>query len=116
MILYNGQSGSLGRYFSGALEARQLQGVALRSRLEDRAGLRTELLQTRLPPGETVILVQMAARVSVALCQKDPDAAHKTNVTDTMAIVSDFLDWAHLAKLKPRVVYVSTGHVYAAAN
>jgi GDP-4-dehydro-6-deoxy-D-mannose reductase len=112
MILYNGQTGSLGRYFAAAAP----NAVALRARLEDRAALRAELMQINVPPNESVSLVQMAALVSVPRCEQNPDAAHKTNVLDTIATVSDFIDWAQLKDVRAGVVYVSTGHVYARSH
>ena len=109
MILYNGQSGSLGQYFGAALAERGLPATALRARLEDRASLRQEL--RRLLEGvERVTLVPMAALVSVPACERDRVLAERTNVTDLVATVGDFLD---AAGERGSVLYVSTGHVYA---
>jgi nucleoside-diphosphate-sugar epimerase len=116
LILYNGQTGSLGRYFADAVPANSDKLVALKARLEDRAALRAELMQLQVSRGEEVSLVQMAARVSVPACEADPEGTHKTNVMDTMATVSDFLDWAKLKGVEARVLFVSTGHVYAASS
>jgi nucleoside-diphosphate-sugar epimerase len=116
MIFYNGATGSMGRYVPGALAACGAEGQALAARLEDRAGLGRELeaLAARVGKGSSACLVQMAAMVSVPACEGDPAAARKTNVTDTVATVSEFVRWARERGASPRVVYVSSGHVYAA--
>jgi nucleoside-diphosphate-sugar epimerase len=115
MIFYNGGTGSLGRYFAGGMTACGAQGQELRSRLEDRQGFSRELESHShaVGGGERVWLVQMAARVSVPACERDPEGARKTNVTDTMATVADFVRWAVARRASPGVVYVSSGHVYA---
>jgi GDP-4-dehydro-6-deoxy-D-mannose reductase len=115
MIFYNGSTGSLGFYFAGALERQGLRGFALRSRLGDAEGTLRELRHAgaTAEEGDTA-LVQMAARVSVPECERDPEAAFRTNVEQTAATAGVFLDWAASRGLRPRVVYVSTGHVYAA--
>lgn len=110
VILYNGASGSLGRYLEPALARRQLHGYALAARLEDRAGCRRELAS--LEPDTDPVLLQLAARVSVPACEADPKGALKTNVTDTVDTVRDFVRWAQARSLRPRVLYVSSGHVY----
>lgn len=112
MILYNGASGGLGRYVGPALRGRG--AVALRARLEDREGLRRELAQ--LPSlGGGVVLLQLAARVSVPACEADPEGTHLTNVVHVHDTVLDVVEWAGSRGLHPRVVYVSSGHVYAAS-
>jgi GDP-4-dehydro-6-deoxy-D-mannose reductase len=116
MILFNGVSGGLGRYFAAAASALGLDAFALKARLEDRDSTREELrraLATR-PSDRPVTLVHMAAIVSVPACEKDPSAAEQTNVTDTVALVRDFLDALRVAGREARVLYVSSGHVYAA--
>ena len=112
MIVFNGVSGSLGRFFSGAAQRRGLAPHALRARLEDRAGLRSELAQ--LPSiGEAATLVQMAARVSVPACEADPEGTQRCNVIDCRDTVLDFAAWAKARGATARVIYVSSGHVYA---
>ncbi len=110
VILYNGASGSLGRYLEPALARRQLRGYAIGARLEDRAGCRQELAS--LEPDTDPVLLQLAARVSVPACEADPKGALKTNVTDTVDTVRDFVRWAEGLSLRPRVLYVSSGHIY----
>jgi GDP-4-dehydro-6-deoxy-D-mannose reductase len=112
MILFNGATGSLGRFFSGTAGQRGLSVQALRSRLEDRAGLRRELAELPSPQG-IATLVQMAARVSVPSCEADPEGALRTNVLDCTDTVLDFAAWANERGAVARVVYVSSGHVYA---
>jgi len=117
MILYNGSGGSLGRYFLPAATALGHAALATTARLEDRDGVTREFKNTMAgqPPGSTCTLVQMAALVSVPACERDPALAAKTNITDTVATVDDFVKNALSRGLAPRIVYVSTGHVYGAA-
>ena len=121
MILFNGASGSLGQYFAGALADAARSGHALRARLEDRSGLGSELAalaRLGLPGGPAAVraiwFVQMAAKVSVPECERDPQAARRTNVTDPAATALDFVRWARAQGAEPHVVLVSSGHVYAA--
>jgi nucleoside-diphosphate-sugar epimerase len=116
MIAYNGSSGSLGAYFGPALAARNQQGFALGARLADRAALMAELeaLSPRPAAGARLLFVHMAAKVSVPGCEREPELAHQTNVADSVATVRAVCDWAQGKQLQPAVVYVSTGHVYAA--
>lgn len=111
MILYNGASGGLGRYLAGPLSRSGEASVALTSRLEDQTGLAAEL--SRLDPGGAVTFIHLAARVSVPACEADPSGAHDTNVTLARATVARILDWASRRGASVRVVYVSSGHVYA---
>ena len=111
MILYNGASGSLGRYMAPALGGRDVQGHALSARLEDRSGLADEL--RGLEPRTDPVFVQMAARVSVPACEADPEGTYRINVADTVETVRDVVTWAHELGREAHVVYVSTGHVYA---
>jgi nucleoside-diphosphate-sugar epimerase len=111
MIVYNGRTGGLGRHFEKSLAEAGLRGIAQLSRLEDQMGFRTELDRLTLKD-KHVTLVQMAALVSVPECEKKPEHALKTNVTDALLNVSTFYTWAKEKKVLPRVFYVSTGHVY----
>ncbi len=118
MILYNGQTGGLGRYFDAAARDAKLAVRPLHSRLEDRRGLSDELLyaiEPQLRSEEAVTLVLMAAQVSVPLCENDPVAAYQTNVVDTLATARDVVEWAKKKRRDVKIVYVSTGHVYAAS-
>jgi len=118
VILYNGQTGGLGRYFTAAARDANLVALPLRSRLEDRRGLFDELsyvFEPQLRSEESVTFVQMAAQVSVPLCENDPVATYQTNVVDTLATVRDFVEWAHKRRREAKIIYVSTGHVYAAS-
>jgi nucleoside-diphosphate-sugar epimerase len=117
-VLYNGSSGSLGRYFAASLVNLGIEGRALHSRLEDRNAFQRELefLQATVQPKTRVFLVQMAALVSVRACEEDPSQAFKTNVTDTIETVRTFIQCARRLRATPVVVYVSTGHVYKAPS
>jgi GDP-4-dehydro-6-deoxy-D-mannose reductase len=116
MIVYNGASGGLGSYLAPALRDRSLSGAPLRSRLEDRAGLRRELAELSVPDqARDALLLQLAARVSVPACETDPEGARLTNVTHVLETVLEFATWAQSRGLRPRVLYVSSGHVYAAS-
>ena len=112
MIFYNGSTGSLGFHFAGALTRSALAGAAIHARLGDGDGTRSEL-EAAFAGSGPVALVQMAAKVSVPECERDAAAAQRTNVEETTATVRAFLDWAASRQLEARVVYVSTGHVYA---
>ncbi|MCI0421779.1 MAG: NAD(P)-dependent oxidoreductase [Acidobacteria bacterium] len=113
-IFYNGSTGSLGQYLGAALIKFGIQGQALHSRLEDAAALTHELSLSEpgISANAPVILLQMAALVSVTACEENPDQAFKTNVTDTLETVKIFVHWARQSNATPIVVYVSTGHVY----
>jgi nucleoside-diphosphate-sugar epimerase len=93
------------------LENRRIPFTPIAARLEDTGALTAEL--DRLPNTATLILVQLAAKVSVAECEADPEAARHVNVDATVATFEAFADWCHAAGVSPRLVYVSTGHVYA---
>jgi nucleoside-diphosphate-sugar epimerase len=122
IVVYNGQTGSLGAYRAAAVQARAADGVralALRSRLEERAKLREELDALAADTaggaraGERVLLVQLAARVSVPACERDPDGAFRTNVTDTAATVEEICRWADARQVNLTILYISSGHVFA---
>jgi len=112
MILYNGSSGGLRRYFASALKGAAVEGIPLQARLEDRTRLQQEL--KALEPSGSVTLVQMAARVPVAACEVDPEGTWQTNVRDTRETVARVVAWAQARGLPTSVLYVSSGHVYAA--
>jgi nucleoside-diphosphate-sugar epimerase len=111
MIIYNGQTGGLGRHFEKALRTLHLPFMQQTSRLENQKGFKDELSELVVRENH-VTLVQMAALVSVPVCEKDPEHAERVNVTDTMATIKTFTEWAVGHRLTPRVFYVSTGHVY----
>jgi nucleoside-diphosphate-sugar epimerase len=116
MIIYNGQTGSLGAYVARPATDRDGEPPhALQSRLEARADLADELrsLEPRARASTRVALVQMAAKVSVPACEGDPDGARRTNVEDTVATVDQVCRWAANIGVEIGVVYVSSGHVYA---
>ena len=112
LILYNGASGGLGRYLAGPLRDAGVRAHTLTARLEDQAGMRAEL--SRLEPSPTVTFIHLAARVSVPACEADPQGAYVTNVTLAHATVATVLDWGARHHVSVRVIYVSSGHVYAA--
>lgn len=111
MILYNGASGGLGQYLAGSLAGPEQLAHALTSRLEDQSGLAAELSQLR--PRGAVTFIHLAARVSVPACEADPSGAFNINVRLARATVSTVLDWATASGASVRVIYVSSGHVYA---
>ncbi|MBS1963124.1 MAG: NAD(P)-dependent oxidoreductase [Bdellovibrionales bacterium] len=110
MIFYNGTTGSLGRYFANAARNLSTSAVALRSRLEDRAGLRSEI---ETVSGESAILILLAAKVSVPWCESHPEEARRTNVEDTVEFVRVFVEVCRAKGVAPEVVYVSSAHLYA---
>ena len=112
MILYNGASGGLGRYLAEPLHRAGVPAHALAARLEDQQGLAAEL--SRLDPDSAVTLIHLAARVSVPACEADPSGAYNTNVTLARQAVATVVEWAHRCGAPARVLYVSSGHVYAA--
>lgn len=112
MIFYDGATGGLGQHFAAAVPG----AISLSSRLGDRGPLREELAQYGPSIDVDVTLVQMAAKVSVTSCEIDPMGARWTNVVSTAATVGEFVRWARGFGFRPRVVYVSTGHVYEASD
>ena len=114
MILYNGATGGLGRYLAPALGPSGETSHALVARLDDREGLITEL--SRLRSVEPLTFIHLAAMVSVPACEADPATAHRVNVTLARSTVSTILGWAQSAGIAIRIIYVSTGHVYATAT
>lgn len=112
MIIYNGASGGIGRYLGPCIADRGLEGRPLASRLEDQDALATELAELRAT-GE-VTFIHLAARVSVPACEADPVAAHRINVELAAETARRVFDWASGQSVSVRMVYVSSGHVYAA--
>jgi nucleoside-diphosphate-sugar epimerase len=112
LILYNGASGGLGRYLAGPLSGLEEPSHAISARLEDQSGLLAELSQ--LDPRGAVTFIHLAARVSIPACESDPLGAHTTNVVLARSTVETVLEWAHRRHATLRVIYVSSGHVYAA--
>ncbi len=114
-VFYNGATGSLGTYIEGSAKRLGIETYKIQSRLEDSPGLIKELTE-QMPnvyPGGYAVLLQLAAMVSVPGCEKDPKLAHQTNVTDTVSTVNTFISAAKKEKLVPKIIYVSTGHIYA---
>lgn len=112
MIIYNGATGGLGRYLANAADDQPI--AALTSRLDDLVGLRREL--SRLEPEATVTFVHLAAMVSVPACEESPELARRTNVEGALDAASAVLDWANERGVAARILFVSTGHVYAEAR
>jgi nucleoside-diphosphate-sugar epimerase len=112
MIFYNGQTGSLGRYLKDAApEAKPLEFRLDPSTSYDQHFQR--LLKNTT--STQVTLIPLAGMVSVPACQNNPEQAHLINVTETLRLIESFIDTAVLLNKNPRVIYVSTGHVYAEA-
>jgi nucleoside-diphosphate-sugar epimerase len=112
-VVFNGQTGGLGRYMAAELEKANIPYTALRSRLEDLDGLLAELNAIYLFPADQVTFISLAGLVTAETCEKEPVRAQKVNVTDTTATISQFLDWGEQNGLATRVIYIGTGHVYA---
>jgi UDP-glucose 4-epimerase len=112
VILYNGATGGIGRYFADPLTRFGQASHILAARLEDRPALQRELEHLDAP--DPVTFIHLAARVSVPACEADPIAAHEINVSLARSTVTTILDWASRKAEGVRVIYVSTGHVYAA--
>lgn len=114
IVIFNGSTGGLGRYMSGALRRAGLKSIILSSRLGDTTQLRNELSSIERIEGPVPItFCLLAAMVSVPACQNDPLEAKKTNVIDTCVTATEFLQWAAARKRRARIIYASTGHVYA---
>ncbi len=114
MIFTNGVTGSLGRYLLQYLENEQRTHEIIQTRLEN-ATLLTQELKLKSMPADvhTVALVHLAAMVPVVQCEENPELAHNTNVVWTTEYVRGFVKWAHAAGKNVKVLYVSSGHVYA---
>jgi nucleoside-diphosphate-sugar epimerase len=117
MILFNGATGSLGRYFLPAFERAGLKAYSLQARLEDVGALNAELdaLSSKDQDAD-ITFIPLAAKVSVPACEKDSNAAFQTNVIDLLATVRTVWGWARSRERRLRLLYVSTGHVYAKAD
>jgi nucleoside-diphosphate-sugar epimerase len=112
VILYNGATGGLGRYLAPAISRRGEPSHIIAARLADQAGLKREL--DAVPPHGPVTFIHLAARVSVPACEADPAAAREINVSLARSTTLTVIRWASLRDRALRVIYVSTGHVYAA--
>jgi nucleoside-diphosphate-sugar epimerase len=112
VILYNGATGGIGRYFADPLTRFGQASHILAARLEDRPALQRELEHLDAP--DPVTFIHLAARVSVPACEADPIAAHEINVSLARSTLVAIIDWASHRGVGLRVIYVSTGHVYAA--
>lgn len=111
LILYNAATGGLGRHMAGAATAAGLPSRAIAARLEDEEALATELESLGKPP--VVNFIHLAARVSVPICEADPIGTHEINVVSAARVLDRVANWASKLGVPLRVVYVSTGHVYA---
>jgi GDP-4-dehydro-6-deoxy-D-mannose reductase len=111
VILYNGATGGLGRYLTARIERARLPSHAITARLEDPTRLREELGSVR--PREAVTFIHLAAMVSVPACEADPIMARRVNVDLAQKSTGAIIDWARGGQVSLRVIYVSTGHVYA---
>jgi nucleoside-diphosphate-sugar epimerase len=110
MIFYNGATGGLGRYLGDAAEAARAESYALKSRLEDSAGMSSEFGAFH---GKSASFVMLGAKASVPWCDAHAEEAYRTNVTNTLESARVFIEACAFRKTKPRLVYVSTAHVYA---
>lgn len=115
MIFYNGATGGLGRYLGPLLAARGVDHRQLTTRIENSRTLHEELASEPLPEsGSVVALIHLAAVVSVPRCEADPDGARLVNADGALEYVRSFVGWCGGCGYLPTVVYVSSGHVYAA--
>lgn len=112
-VIFNGQTGGLGQFMEPALKKINFPLHILHSRLGETAAIEKDLAALETTQDDQVTLLPLAALVPVGLCEKEPDRAFKTNVTDTANLVSQFLTWGERRRINTRVLYVSTGHVYA---
>ena len=113
-VVYNGASGGLGRYLGPAFVDRAVVAAPVSSRLGDTTELEAELARMPIDPGSPMAFVQSAAMVSVRQCEEHPATAFDVNVTRTMATIGAVAGWAAGRNSPLRVVFVSSGHVYAA--
>ncbi len=110
MIFYNGQTGSLGSYFKAATSA----ATPINFRLDPTAhydqNFKALFEET---PEEEVTLLPLAGMVSVPACEQDPKQAELINVTETARMTESFIQMAQESGKETKIIYVSTGHVYA---
>ncbi|MCG3203805.1 MAG: GDP-6-deoxy-D-talose 4-dehydrogenase [Elusimicrobia bacterium] len=111
-VIFNGQTGTIGRFLSPVLHSKNLPHHALESRLEAHQALENELQALSVPAGSEVTLIPLAAIAPIAFCEKNPSKAYETNVTNTVSLAKQFLHWTKANQLKPRILFMSTGHVY----
>jgi UDP-glucose 4-epimerase len=111
VIIFNGATGGVGQYMAEAVRSQGDEHYSLTSRLEDVDALQNELAS--ISPRGTVTFIHLAARVSVPACENDPDAAYFLNVASAHNAVAAVAEWASQRRLALRVVYISSGHVYA---
>jgi len=112
-ILYNGASGGLGRYLGPALAKAEVPSHALAARLEDGEGLRREL--EHMGEHSSMTFIHLAGLVPVAICEADPERAHHVNVVLARQAAGAVTAWADQRDVRLRLIYVSSGHVYAPA-
>ena len=117
MIIVNGVTGSLGRYLLQSLQRNNISHYVIKTRLEDARYLSKELCRISISETEEVIsLIHLAAMVSVLECEAKPKLARQINVILAQKYVKEFVKWVHENGKKARVIYVSSGHVYARPN
>ncbi len=111
LLVYTGATGGLGKFVQAAADRCGVRAISLGSRLEDQSGIRTELASA--PPTKRATFLHLAAMVSVPACEADPATARRVNVDLAAGTVQTFLQWAGESGIDGRVIYASTGHVYA---
>lgn len=114
MILFNGASGGIGRYLGQVLEGGGIRHRVLTTRLEHATELPAELSGLGFEDESPIVLIHLAAIVSVPRCEENPELAWAVNVNDGATYVRSFLGWSQTNRHRPYVLYVSSGHVYAA--
>jgi nucleoside-diphosphate-sugar epimerase len=112
VIIYNGATGGLGRHLGPTVSRRGESAHVITSRLDDKTGLEREL--ESIHPPQPVTFIHLAARVSVPACEANPTEAYRINVALALSTVETVFRWASRIESPLRVIYVSTGHVYAA--
>ena len=114
MIIYNGASGGLGRHLRASAERIGETAHAIQARLEDSSSLARELDAIGKP--DAVTFIHLAAKVSVPECEADPHGAEFVNVTLAESTARRLIQWARRGDTALRIIYVSSGHVYAAPS
>lgn len=116
LVFYNGSTGSIGQFLKSEALDHNVTAIALRSRLENSDHLKDELeqhLNSMKDIPEIITLINLAAVVSVPFCEANSDHTYWINVKATSDSIRAFTETASKFKKKSRVVYISTGHVYA---
>ena len=117
MIVFNGVTGGIGRYLLTYCQENSIPFRVIRSRLDDIVGMQNELNEILVEDEDRApTLIHLAGLVSVRRCESEPDRAYRVNVCGARELTKVFIHWCRCRKTKSRVIYISTGHVYAASD